>query len=183
MLTPRARARAQVEKRNRLKLLNPFLEHLVSEGSTDPAVHNALGKIIVDSNNNPEHFLTTNPFYDSLAVGKYCEKRDPNLACVAYKRGACDAALVECTNRHSLFKVQARYIVERMDPELWAQVLTEDNAYRRQLIDQARGLPAARHAMVSVGVHAVMPRARGSTHGVSSRAAAEARRGSLSCSP
>ena len=127
-----------MEKRNRLKLLNPFLEHLVSEGSTDPAVHNALGKIIVDSNNNPEHFLTTNPFYDSLAVGKYCEKRDPNLACVAYKRGACDAALVECTNRHSLFKVQARYIVERMDPELWGQVLTEDNAFRRQLIDQAR---------------------------------------------
>ena len=102
-----------------LKLLNPFLEHLVSEGSTDPAVHNALGKIIVDSNNNPEHFLTTNPYYDSLVVGKYCEKRDPNLACVAYKRGACDAALVECTNRHSLFKVQARYIVERMDPALW----------------------------------------------------------------
>ena len=133
------RVRAQVEKRNRLKLLNPFLEHLVSEGSTDPAVHNALGKIIVDSNNNPEHFLTTNPFYDSLAVGKYCEKRDPNLACVAYKRGACDAALVECTNRHSLFKVQARYIVERMDPALWGQVLTEDNAFRRQLIDQARG--------------------------------------------
>ena len=57
-----------MEKRNRLKLLNPFLEHLVSEGSHDPAVHNALGKIIVDSNNNPEHFLTTNPYYDSLAV-------------------------------------------------------------------------------------------------------------------
>lgn len=95
----------QVEKRNRLKLLNPFLEHLVSEGSTDPAVHNALGKIIVDSNNNPEHFLTTNPYYDSAVVGKYCEKRDPNLACVAYKRGSCDDALVDCTNRHSLFKV------------------------------------------------------------------------------
>ena len=56
-----------MEKRNRLKLLNPFLEHLVSEGSTDPAVHNALGKIIVDSNNNPEHFLTTNPYYESQA--------------------------------------------------------------------------------------------------------------------
>ena len=55
-----------MEQRNRLKLLNPFLEHLVSEGSTDAAVHNALGKIIVDANNNPEHFLTTNPYYDSL---------------------------------------------------------------------------------------------------------------------
>ena len=32
----------------------------------DPQVHNALGKIIIDTNNNPEHFLTTNPYYDSL---------------------------------------------------------------------------------------------------------------------
>lgn len=126
----------QVEQRNRLKLLNPFLEHLVSEGSQDPAVHNALGKIIVDSNNNPEHFLTTNPYYDSLVVGKYCEKRDPNLACVAYKRGQCDDALIDCTNRHSLFKSQARYVVERMDLDLWAKVLDENSKYRRQLIDQ-----------------------------------------------
>ena len=36
-----------VEKRNRLKLLTPFLEHLISEGSTDVHVHNALGKIII----------------------------------------------------------------------------------------------------------------------------------------
>jgi clathrin heavy chain len=56
----------QVEKRNRLKLLTPFLEHLIREGSTDPHVHDALGKIIIDTNNNPEHFLTTNPYYDSL---------------------------------------------------------------------------------------------------------------------
>ena len=173
----------------------------MSEGSHDPHVHNALGKIIIDSNNNPEHFLTTNPYYDSLVVGKYSEKRDPNLACVAYKRGNCDDALVDCTNRHrcaatqlpcccalslsskgvgqndvlrhaaascfiargelywsylldvscptafhltmsklaavcSLFKVQARYIVERMDSDLWNKVLVEDNQFRRQLIDQ-----------------------------------------------
>lgn len=127
---------AEVEKRNRLKLLNPFLEHLVSEGSTDVHVHNALGKIIIDANNNPEHFLTTNPYYDSLTVGKYCEKRDPNMACVAYKRGLCDDALVACTNHHSLFKLQARYVVERMDMELWEKVLTEENKHRRQLIDQ-----------------------------------------------
>lgn len=56
----------EVEKRNRLKLLLPFLEHLISEGSSDPHVHNALGKIVIDTNNNPEHFLTTNPYYDSL---------------------------------------------------------------------------------------------------------------------
>jgi hypothetical protein len=71
-------------------------------------VHNALGKIIIDTNNNPEHFLTTNPYYDSLAVGKFAEKRDPSLACVAYKRGQCDDALVACTNKHAMFKLQAR---------------------------------------------------------------------------
>ncbi|EIE26635.1 clathrin heavy chain [Coccomyxa subellipsoidea C-169] len=150
---------AEVEKRNRLKLLNPFLEHLVSEGSTDPAVHNALGKIIVDSNNNPEHFLTTNPYYDSAVVGKYCEKRDPNLACVAYKRGSCDDALVDCTNRHSLFKVQARYIVERMDSDLWTKVLDEENPFRRQLIDQvvSTALPESKNPeQVSVAVKSFM---------------------------
>lgn len=216
----------QVEKRNRLKLLTPFLEHLIREGSTDPHVHDALGKIIIDTNNNPEHFLTTNPYYDSLVslgfwgfgrrgsgwvqckdpllpclmreghrqmghglchvlgcllllrtqlantslkarhcyrqlatcggshtchswlpcnihrsarrqrlaaparccarpltlacccarllaaqvVGKYAEKRDPTLACVAYKRGSCDGALIECTSKNSLFKLQARCV-------------------------------------------------------------------------
>ena len=64
------------------------------------------GKVIIDTNNNPEHFLTTNPFYDSLTVGKYAEKRDPNLACMAYKRGNCDDALIEVTNKNSLFKLQ-----------------------------------------------------------------------------
>jgi hypothetical protein len=133
-----------VEKRNRLKLLTPFLEHLIREGSTDPHVvgvwgvrgtqgrragrgprpghaaavstpcrtrppplhprssrprpsphplpptphprqHDALGKIIIDTNNNPEHYLRENPHYNSLVVGKYAEKRDPTLACKAYE--------------------------------------------------------------------------------------------------
>lgn len=96
--------------RNRLRLLTQFLEHLVSEGSQDVHVHNALGKIIIDSNNNPEHFLTTNPYYDSRVVGKYCEKRDPTLAVVAYRRGQCDDELINVTNKNSLFKLQARYL-------------------------------------------------------------------------
>ncbi|MEW5307198.1 MAG: hypothetical protein WDW36_009606 [Sanguina aurantia] len=150
----------EVEKRNRLKLLLPFLEHLISEGSSDPHVHNALGKIVIDTNNNPEHFLTTNPYYDSLVVGKYAEKRDPNLACVAYKRGHNDDALVECTNKHSLFKLQARYVVERSDPELWAKVLDEaENKHRRALIDQvvSTALPESRHPeQVSATVKAFM---------------------------
>lgn len=38
--------------------------------TTDPNVHNALGKIVIDMNNNPKHFLTTNPYHDSLVNGR-----------------------------------------------------------------------------------------------------------------
>lgn len=150
-----------VERRNRLKLLTPFLEHLISEGSQDPHVHNALGKIIIDTNNNPEHFLTTNPYYDSLVVGKYAEKRDPNLAVIAYKRGQCDDALIECTSKNALFKPQARYIVERADPALWHKVLDEANPHRASLIEQVVGtaLPESRNPeQVSVTVKSFMAR-------------------------
>ncbi|KAF5839265.1 clathrin heavy chain 2 [Dunaliella salina] len=147
-----------VEARHRLKLLTPFLEHLIGEGTTDPHVHNALGKVIIDTNNNPEHFLSTNPFYDSLIVGKYAERRDPNLACVAYKRGACDDALIECTTKNSMFKLQARYVVERGDGALWLKVLDESNPDRRSLIDQvSTALPESRHPeQVSITVKAFM---------------------------
>ena len=83
----------------------------MSEGSQDVHVHNALGQIIIDSNNNPEHFLTTNICYDSRVVGKYCEIRDhPTLAVVAYRRGQCDDELINVTNKNALFKLQARLI-------------------------------------------------------------------------
>lgn len=78
----------------RLKLLLPWLEARIHEGCEEPATHNALAKIYIDSNNNPERFLRENPFYDSRVVGKYCEKRDPHLACVAYERGQCDQELI-----------------------------------------------------------------------------------------
>jgi len=90
-------------------------------------------------------------------VGKYCEKRDPNLACVAYKRGSCDDALVDCTNRHSLFKVQARYIVERMDSDLWAKVLEEENPFRRQLIDQVSAATFTILQYLCMPGHATLP--------------------------
>ncbi|KAJ1437607.1 Tetratricopeptide-like helical domain superfamily [Sesbania bispinosa] len=149
----------ECEKRNRLRLLTQFLEHLVSEGSQDVHVHNAMGKIIIDSNNNPEHFLTTNPYYDSRVVGKYCEKRDPTLAVVAYRRGQCDDELVNVTNKNSLFKLQARYVVERMDADLWEKVLNPENEYRRQLIDQvvSTALPESNSPdQVSAAVKAFM---------------------------
>jgi len=126
----------QVEKRNRLKLLLPWLETRIHEGSTEPATHNALAKIYIDSNNNPERFLRENQFYDSRVVGKYCEKRDPHLAFVAYERGQCDLELIKVCNENSLFKSESRYLVARRDPDLWAEVLNPENEYRRQLIDQ-----------------------------------------------
>lgn len=126
----------EVEKRNRLKLLLPWLESRIHEGCTEPATHNALAKIYIDSNNNPERFLKENQFYDSKVVGRYCEKRDPHLACVAYERGECDRELIAVCNENSLFKSEARYLVRRRDPELWAEVLLESNPYKRQLIDQ-----------------------------------------------
>ena len=126
----------EVEKRNRLKLILPWLEARVHEGSVEPATHNAIAKIYIDSNNNAERFLMENQYYDSKVVGKYCEKRDPHLACKAYERGNCDRELIAVCNENSLFKSEARYLVKRRDMEMWAEVLNDENQYRRPLIDQ-----------------------------------------------
>jgi clathrin heavy chain len=83
----------QVEERNRLKLILPWLEARVESGSRDPAVFNAMAKIYIDSNNNPEAFLKENnvsaspssceqilmslKLYEPLVVQEFCEVRDP----------------------------------------------------------------------------------------------------------
>ncbi|CAN0459810.1 unnamed protein product [Hapterophycus canaliculatus] len=54
----------QVERRNRLRLLQPWLEAMVSTGNTQTATHNAVGKIYVTLNKDPVTFLTNNQFYD-----------------------------------------------------------------------------------------------------------------------
>ncbi|KAJ7453943.1 hypothetical protein B0H11DRAFT_264777 [Mycena galericulata] len=133
----------EVEQRNRLKLILPWLEARVQAGSQDTAVFNAIAKIYIDSNNNPEAFLKDNNLYDPMVVGKFCEKRDPYLAYIAYAKGFCDDELISITNENSMFKQQARYLVKRRQPELWAQVLAGGNLHRRQLIDQivATALP------------------------------------------
>eukprot|EP01137_Pigoraptor_chileana_P023616 Opistho-2@90187 len=150
----------QVEKRNRLKLLQQWLENRVNvENNQEPATHNALAKIYIDSNNNAERFLRQNPFYDSRVVGKYCEKRDPHLAFIAYERGQCDDELINVCNNNSLFKSEAKYLVKRRDGELWAKVLVETNTFRRQLIDQVvqTALPSTNDPEdVSVTVKAFM---------------------------
>ena len=50
----------EVEERNRLKLILPWLEARVQAGSQDPDVFNAIAEIYIDSNNNPEAFLKEN---------------------------------------------------------------------------------------------------------------------------
>ncbi|EHA53174.1 clathrin heavy chain [Pyricularia oryzae 70-15] len=127
---------AEVETRNRLKMLLPFLEATLQAGNQQQAVFNALAKIYIDSNNNPEKFLKENDQYDSLVVGKYCEKRDPNLAYIAYRKGGNDLELVNITNENSMYKAQARYLLERADRELWMFVLSENNIHRRSVVDQ-----------------------------------------------
>ena len=127
---------SEVESRNRLKLLLPFLEATLASGNQQQAVYNALAKIYIDSNNNPEKFLKENDLYDTLTVGKYCEKRDPNLAYIAYRKGQNDLELINITNENGMYKAQARYLLDRADPEIWSFVLKENNVHRRSLIDQ-----------------------------------------------
>lgn len=50
----------EVESRNRLKLIQPWLKSKIDAGSQDPALYNALAKILIDSNTNPEAFLQEN---------------------------------------------------------------------------------------------------------------------------
>lgn len=45
---------------------------------------------------------------------------------------------LQVCNENSLFKSEARYLVRRKDPELWANVLEENSPFRRQLIDQVQ---------------------------------------------
>ncbi|CAO3613133.1 unnamed protein product [Mucor hiemalis] len=133
----------EVEQRNRLKLLLPWLNMRVTGGSTDPEVYNALAKIYIDTNNNPEPFLKENEYYNPRVIGKYCEKRDPYLAYICYEKGQCDYELIHITTENSMFKHQARYLVHRRDQALWGTVLVESNEHRRELIDQivATALP------------------------------------------
>lgn len=130
---------SEVEKRNRLKTLLPFLEKVLATGTQDHSVFDALAKIYIDSNNNPEKFLKENSNYDTLVIGKYCEKRDPYLAFIAYEKGQNDYELIHITNENAMYKHQARYLVARADSELWDYVLKEDNLHRRSLIDQVVG--------------------------------------------
>ncbi len=125
------------ETRGRLRMLQGWLEARTAEGNQSTEVHTALAKIYVDINRDADNFLANNAFYDPKIVGKYCEDREPLKACIAYKRaaGKCDRELIEVTNKNMLHKLQASYLVERKDPELWKLVLSDDNTHRPKLVE------------------------------------------------
>ena len=103
--------------------------------------------------------MKENDLYDTLSVGKYCEKRDPNLAYIAYRKGQNDLELINITNENSMFRAQARYLLERADPEVWSFVLNGNNVYRRSLVDQvtATAVPESTEPdKVSVAVKAFL---------------------------
>jgi clathrin heavy chain len=47
----------EVEMRNRLRMLQPWLEQRITEGNVEPATHNAIGKIYITINKEPQTFL------------------------------------------------------------------------------------------------------------------------------
>jgi clathrin heavy chain len=151
----------EFEQRGKLRMLQTWLESRADERIQEPALHNALAKIYIDINKDPQNFLINNQYYDSKVVGKYCEERNPDLAYTAYKRswGECDDELIEVTNKNYLYKMQARYLVERQNEELWAKVLTPENTNRKMVIDQvvSTALPESNNAEdVSCTVKAFM---------------------------
>jgi clathrin heavy chain len=140
----------ECEKRNRLRILQGWLEARQAEGNQETMLHNALAMIYIDTNRDPENFLKNNAYYDSAVVGKFCEERDPHLAYTAYRArwGTCDDQLVEVTNKNGLYRLQARYLVERQNIELWQKVLDPTNEHRKAVVDQviATALPECNNA-------------------------------------
>ncbi len=149
--------------------MQPWLEARISQGNTETATHNAIGKIYITLNRDPLQFLQNNQFYDPKVIGAFCEKLDPHLAFIAYKhaRGECDDALIKVCQENGLFKDLARYLVERQDIELWKSVLRPEGfnegdpepPSRRYLLDQVvqTALPEAKNPdEVSTTVKAFM---------------------------
>ena len=137
---PASELMKEMECRNQLKMILPWLEARRNEGSTDSGVHTALAKIYIDMNNNPERFLMQDNYYNCLEMGTYCESRNPNLAIICYTKGGCDQQVIECTSKNNMFKEQAKFLLQKQNPALWPLVLAEENDSRQHLIDQLVGV-------------------------------------------
>ena len=128
----------EMVKRQKLKLIQKFLEDRADEGNPTPALHNALAMIYIETNNNAKDFLMNNKYYDPKVVGQFCEDRDPQLALFAYKKaaGKCDDELINLTNKNAMYRAQAQYLVESLNPDLWKKVLSEDTEHKKAVTDQ-----------------------------------------------
>lgn len=131
---------AEFEERNKLKLLEQWLEARAMEGNIKPEVHNALAKLAIDFDKEPTKFLAENNFYDIKLIGKYAENRDPHLALIAYKRdmSSCDYEIIELTNKQGLYRFQAKYLIERQSEKLWDYVLSNDETktHKEYVVEQ-----------------------------------------------
>lgn len=141
---------AECELRGQLRILQPFLEHkqrTQPELRSDSALNTALAKIYIDTNARAAEDYLRSPeaCYDPASVGRYCERRDPQLAIIAYRRGQCDDDLLRVTNENALFKQQAAYLIRRRDPPLWTRVLSPENEHRDKLIKQVSIISPSHH--------------------------------------
>jgi clathrin heavy chain len=129
----------EFDSRNKRKELQSWLQARANEGVQEPALHNAIAMNLIDNDTHEaENFLINNPYYDSRTVGKYAEDRNSDLAFISYRRawGSCDDELIEVSNRNYLYRLQAKYLVERKDAELWAKVLNQENEHKQAVIDK-----------------------------------------------
>ena len=94
--------------------------------------------IYIETNNNAKDFLMNNKYYDPKVVGQFCEDKDPQLALFAYKKaaGQCDEELINLTNKNAMYRAQAQYLVESLNPELWKKVLSEDTEHKKAVTEQ-----------------------------------------------
>jgi clathrin heavy chain len=166
-----------LEQRGRLAILRPWLEYqcgLIKSDSGEScpsriqstSLFNALAKIYIDCANSPAPpvqidtwLAQSHTLYDSLAIGKYCSKINPNLAFICFEQGGHDQELIDLTNENLMFKAQARYLVRKRDPALWQSALAPSNLNRTHLIDQiiAVALPETQDPEeVSVAVKSFM---------------------------
>ncbi|KNH08069.1 clathrin heavy chain protein [Perkinsela sp. CCAP 1560/4] len=147
---------AEVEKRNRVHMLQGWLENKLKEKSKEAAVHNALAKIYVNQGKALE-FLSQNEYYDPLVIGNYCAHREPNIAFQAYSKGKCDEELIKLSFDNGFFKQLAVYLVQRQKFDLWEKVFEREN--RNPIIDAVihHALPGSKNPEeVSVTVKAFM---------------------------
>eukprot|EP00960_Hanusia_phi_P031210 749147-Hanusia_phi.AAC.5 len=134
---------AACQKRNRLRFLLPWLEARFDEGEQDPALHNALAMIYIDTNQllvptvrreiPTLHSSSTGTLRDAWLV-------QLNLGSSSAPGGLCDDEAIAVTNDNALYKAQ--------DLDLWAKVLTDENKHKRALVDQvvSTALPSCRNS-------------------------------------